>query len=80
MSAQTNPATDCVAVTPHDTNPLPNGVCRAVRVSGAGNVVGYTPKSPSTLRTCAFLAGETRVIRFTLIHTDSTATGIEAMY
>lgn len=72
-----HPAWDVIPVTPSDTVDFAVPI-RAIRVTGAGNVVVVTPSG--AVRTCAFAAGETRNIRATRINsTSTTATGIEGL-
>jgi hypothetical protein len=78
--ARTDPARYCRPITPSDTDAL-GYTCRSVRCTGAGNVTGYLAGEPTTLRTCAFTAGESRALEFFHIRaTSTTATGLEGMY
>ena len=76
-SALDSPAEDVFPITPNDTIDLALAT-RAIRASGAGNVVVITVAGNE--RTCAFTAGETRAIRATRVKaTGTTATGLEGM-
>lgn len=73
--AHTGSAWDVVPITPSNTVELGFEV-RALRATGAGNIVIVTPGGQT--RTLAFLAGETRVVRAVQIKsTGTTCTGIE---
>ena len=72
-----SPASDVFPITPNDSTDLAVAT-RAIRASGAGNVVLVTVAGNE--RTCAFAAGETRPIRATRVKaTGTTATGLEGM-
>lgn len=73
-----SPASGVYVPTPADNSDLPIA-SRAIRASGAGNVVIIGVDGQTC--TCAFLAGETRAIRAARIKvTGTTATGLEVMY
>lgn len=82
--SNTEPGIDCYVISPSDSVDLPFEV-RAIRATGAGNVVVETPRSreiggTSTKRTLAFLAGETRIVRAVKVwSTSTTATGLEGI-
>jgi|JI10StandDraft_1071094.scaffolds.fasta_scaffold27470_2 hypothetical protein len=78
MSIMSDPATGVFAITPADGVVLAKPT-RAIRATGAGNVSLVGVDGVTAL--CAFLAGETRVIRAKIINaTLTTATGLEGMY
>lgn len=78
MTTLSDPATGVFAITPADATLLSH-MTRAIRVSGAGNVVIVC--ADGTTATLAFLAGETRPVRAQVVNaTNTTATGIEGMY
>lgn len=69
-----------VAVTPADGTDLPNGVCEAIYVTGAGNVnVDLAGGGTAVLTTLS--AGQTVYCRAQRIRsTSTTATGVYALY
>lgn len=78
-----------VAVTGNDSTDLPNGICDAIFVTGAGNVSFDTPNvsltdGTTTSRTAnviAFSANSVLYVRASRIRsTSTTATGIFALY
>lgn len=67
------------AVTPSDSVALPNGVCGALFVGGAGNVAAVRPDG--TAVTFAAVAGAILPICAMRVNsTNTTATGIIALY
>ena len=74
----TSPAMDSVPVSVAGGDVVPADGFRALRVTGAGNVVVDTLKGSS--RTLAFTDGETRTVYVTKIYqSGTTATGIEGL-
>ena len=69
-------ATGAVAVTPHDTNTI--GETRGLIVTVAGTVRATFQDGSDVVFQCA--AGVVIPVCVNLIHTDSTATGIVALY
>jgi len=69
-----------VAVTPADGTDLPNGVCEAIYVTGAGNVsVNLAGGGTAVLTTLS--AGQVVYCRASrILSTSTTATGIFALY
>ncbi|WP_443021481.1 spike base protein, RCAP_Rcc01079 family [Sphingobium sp. AntQ-1] len=68
------------AVTPHASNELPDGPCRALKIGGAGNIsiVARDDAAPVTL---AVSAGELLPIQAKAVRVSgTTATGIVAIY
>lgn len=68
------------AVTPHATNELPDGPCRALKIGGAGNIaiVARDDADPVVI---AVNAGELLPIQARAVRTTgTTATGIVAIY
>lgn len=82
MDSQTSssPSGDLVAVTPHDTNALTNGVTRGLYVGGSGNIV-VIAQNGQTITLNSVAAGVILPIRVTHVKsTSTTATGIVAVY
>jgi len=78
LGALHGPATDAVAVTPHDSNELTNW-CRALYIGGAGNVTVITIKG-TTVAFVAVPAGTILPIRCKIVKsTGTTATSIVAL-
>lgn len=74
------PDYDGYAVTADDSNDLPNGPCKAIYVTGAGNVaVNLVGGGTATLT--SMVAGQILPISVSRIKsTSTTATGIFALY
>jgi len=75
------PAANLRAITPHATDDLPDGPCRAIWVGGAGNLNlvarGDTDPVPLTaVPAGTMLAIQVRAVR----SSGTTATGIVALY
>lgn len=69
-----------VAVTPSDSADLPNGACRAISVTGAGNV-NVNLASGGTAVLTGLSAGQIVEINVSrILSTSTTATGISALY
>ena len=67
------------AITPSDTANFPSGVCDAIRVGGAGNLVAVDEGGNPV--TFAVIAGEILPIRAKRVNsTSTTATGLHALY
>lgn len=77
-----DPGRDIVAVTPHDTNLLPGGTCRALYIGGGGNLVITTPESGATTRTVYSVpSGSILPVQCVrVLATSTTATNIMAIY
>jgi hypothetical protein len=76
-----DPASSLRAVTPHASNELPNGRCRALWIGGAGNisVVAENDQDPVTINAVA--SGTLLPIRAKAVRVSgTTATGIIAFY
>mgnify|MGYP006969344848 CR=1 FL=1 len=75
------PAQHGAAITPHDTNELAN-VPRAVYVGGAGNlkVVLVGDGDTDFVTFTAVPAGTVLPIRPRIVHTDTTATALVALW
>lgn len=72
-------AADVVPVTPNDSTDLPGGPCRALRVTGAGDLVFISVNGNT--RTVPVVANE--VVPWgaqRVLATGTTATGIFALY
>lgn len=74
----TSPGASLRAVTPHASNPLPDGACRSLWVGGAGTLVvrGVNDDADTTL----INASGWMMIRVSHVRAASTATGIVAVY
>ena len=71
------------SVTPTDNTQLPNGICRAVIATGAGNIsiIAADDLMPGGAVIVPFAAGEMKAIHAKSIQaTGTTATGIIAIY
>lgn len=73
------------AVSPHDTNPLPDGVCSGLICSGAGNVnICLVDDDVATQAFVVALSANTPSLLGFRIKwvksTSTTATGIKALY
>ena len=77
MPSILSPGLSMAAVTPHDTTEI--NVTRGICVAVAGNVVGKLANDSSSV-TIYLQAGIIHPLRFKLITTASTATGIVAIY
>lgn len=79
-TSSSNPGVSLRAVTPHATQELPDGPCRAIRIGGAGNValIARNDTDPVTLTVSAgeILAIQVKAVRVS----GTTATGIVAIY
>lgn len=75
------PINDIVAVTPNDSTDLPNGTCRALIFTAAGNVVITTAAGNDvTLPISANWFGVQYIRASRIKATGTTATGIFACY
>lgn len=75
------PYRDHVAVTPSDTDDLPNGVAVAIMCTGAGNVSVILESGRTvTLTLAANYAGKQEYQIRRVRSTGTTATGISVMY
>lgn len=69
------------SVTPSDTVMLPNGVCRALWVGGAGNIVLLAEDDSAAVTLSGVAAGTVVPVRARRVNsTSTTATLIVAMY
>lgn len=74
------PINDARAVTPNDGADLPAGPCRGLYIGGAGNVVIDTANG-TTVTLTALAVGQVHFIRAKRVRaTNTTATGILALY
>lgn len=79
-------AYDGYAVTPDDNNDLPNGPCRALYITGAGNVnvnlhSETTGSNTGTAVLTSLAAGQIVACKASrVLSTSTTATGILALY
>ncbi len=74
-----DPYCDASAVTPNDGADLPDGRCRGLVASGAGNISCVT--MGGTTLTVAVAAGQVLPLRVVRVRsTSTTATGIVALY
>lgn len=78
-AANTSPAMEAAAVTPNDSTDLPNGICRALYIGGAGSVVVDTANSTS-VTFAGLTAGSILPLNVKRVRTASTATSIVALY
>ena len=70
-----------VAVTPANAVDLPNGVCRALWIGGAGNVNLVADSDTSAVTIVGVAAGSVLPIRARQVYsTSTTATSIVALY
>lgn len=70
-----------VAVTPHNTNPLPDGRCRALYVGVGGNVAVQSRSDKAAVTYLAVPSGGTlQVSALVVLATGTTATDIVALY
>jgi hypothetical protein len=75
------PAAYLRAVTPHDTNPLTDGACRALWVGGAGNLSLIAIGDTSAVTISGVAAGTMVPISCSIVRsTGTTATLIVALY
>ena len=72
------PAVRGAAITPHDTNEIE--VTRGIYVGGAGNLTVKFKDDSSTVVITGVLAGQVYPFRVLLVHTDTTATNLVALY
>jgi len=78
MSYESDPARRAVAITTHDTDEIP--VTRGVYVGGAGNITCQFKDDSSTVVLVGATAGSVLPIEVVLVHTDTTATSLVALY
>jgi hypothetical protein len=78
-AANTSPAMEAAAVTPNDSTDLPNGICRALYIGGAGSVVVDTANSTS-ITFAGLTAGTILPINVKRVRTGGTATNLVALY
>lgn len=71
--------THVITVTPSDSADLPNGACRGLLIGGAGNIKINDGLSNNTV-TIAVPAGVLPLRVARVFSTDTTATGISALY
>lgn len=75
------PARDAIAVTPHDTNVIAGGRCRALYVGGAGNVTLRTNDDDGDVAFVGVTAGSILPVYAKYVRsTGTTATNIVALY
>jgi hypothetical protein len=76
-----SPINDIKTVTPNDSADLPNGACRAIIVSAAGNLVLDTAKGTTvTLAIPATATGVVQYIRAKRIRATGTTATVLACY
>lgn len=74
-----SPATNSAAVTPHDTNTL-SPIPRALYVGTGGTVVAKLQADSATVSYVNVASGTVLPIRAILVHTDTTASNIVALW
>lgn len=79
-STNTAPAISAKAVTPSADSNLPDGICRALWVGGAGNVVLIAANDTDAVTIAGVEAGTILPIRTKAVRNTSTATSIVALY
>ena len=79
-SADTSPANSAKAVTPSADSNLPDGICRALWVGGAGSVVLIAANDTDAVTIAGVEAGTILPIRTKAVRNTSTATNIVALY
>jgi hypothetical protein len=79
LQSENGPAMDAAAITPHDTNELAAGPCRAIYVGVAGNITLVTPNGSEVLFSNVpvgiFPVGA-KIVK----STGTAATGLVALY
>jgi len=78
-SRQLVPGHTIAAVTPSDTVDLPSGVCRALYISTAGNIVVIT-ESGDTVGPIAVFAGTYFLVKCSRVKATSTTATVWAIY
>ncbi len=71
---------DGVAITPADGTNLPNGICRALYATGAGNISGTTSSGATVVLTAVPINTVVEIDMLIVAATGTTATGISALY
>lgn len=81
MAILSNPYQKAAAITPHDTNALAGGVCRAIYVGGAGNIsVILGDDSAAVVMTGALVGTILPLCAKIVKSTGTTATNLVALY
>ncbi|PLP58516.1 hypothetical protein CYK37_15135 [Mesorhizobium loti] len=81
MDLASAPASSLRAVTPHATDTLPNGVCRALWVGAAGDVAVIAEDDSAAVTLTAVPAGSVLPVRAKAVRAaGTTATNIVALY
>lgn len=71
---------DGLAVTPADATNLPNGDCVGVFCTGSGNIAGTTPSGATVVLTSVPANTIVPIALSIIASTNTTATGISALY
>lgn len=80
-SSPSTPARSLAAVSPHATDDLPNGVCKALWVGGEGNVAIIAENDTDAVTIVGVPAGTALPIRAKAVRVSgTTATNIVALY
>lgn len=67
-------------VTPHATDDLPDGICRALYIGGAGDVVLIANDDDEPVTFSSVPAGTMLSVQTKAVRSSSTATNILALY
>lgn len=76
----TSPAKGARAVTPHDTNVLTGGTCRALYIGGTGNVAVVLADEGAAVTFASVPVGILNIQARIVLSTGTTATNILALY
>jgi hypothetical protein len=77
----TEPAASLRSVTPHASNSLPDGVCRALWVGGAGDVSVIAENDTTAVLIAGLVAGSLLPVRVKAVRAvGTTAANIVALY
>lgn len=80
MTFKYETATSLKAVTPDDDNDLPDGVCRALWIGGAGDVELTAEDDDTSVTIASVAAGTILQIRTKRVLAGTTATAVIALY
>lgn len=78
--SSTAPGHNLRAVTPHATDDLPDGTCRALYVGGAGDLTVLAAGDDAAVTFVGVAAGSTITVACKAVRASSTATDIVAIY